>query len=86
MWLEVVEVVVEQTECEVVGDVAGRPRLRVGLVPAHHETADFFLEIGAPVGIAQCRRIAREARNPLGHDELMFHRLQRDADPRSAPI
>ena len=36
--------------------------LRVRLVAAHHQAADLFLEIGAPVGIADGRRVGRQAR------------------------
>ena len=61
--LEMVPVVVEQLELEIVGHVARCVQaMRVRLVAAHHQPADLFLEIGAPVGIADGRRVGREAR------------------------
>ena len=60
--LEMVPVVVEELELEILGHVAGRPGDRVRLVAAEDEAADLFLEIGAPVGIADGRE--RRRRRP----------------------
>ena len=60
--LEMIEVVVEQPKREIGGNVAAGPGLRIGLIAAHHEAADLFLEIRAAIGIAQRRRVALPGR------------------------
>jgi len=84
MLLEMVEIIVEQPELPVVGHLAARgrqiPGLRIGLIAAHHQAADLFLEIGPPVGVAQRRRIRRQPGNPVGDDILVADRLQGHAD------
>ncbi len=49
MLLEMIEIIIEQAELPVIRHIAGHPALRIGLIAAHDQSADFFLEIGAPV-------------------------------------
>ena len=78
---EMVPVVVKELEGEVVRSVAGDPRNRVRLVAAEHEAADFLLEVGAPVGIADGRHARHDPRDLFGNDILVPDRLKGDADP-----
>ena len=77
---EMIPVVVEELELEGARNVAGGPRDGVGLVAAHDEAADFFLEVGAAVGIADGGRVGREAFDLFGDDVLVLDGLQRHGD------
>ena len=54
---KMVVVIVEQRKLPVIRHIAAGlrqiPGLRVGFIAAHHQPADLFFEIGAPVGVAQ---------------------------------
>ena len=82
MLLEMIEVVVEQAEFPIVRHVAGGPRLRVRLIAAHDQTADFLLEIDAPVRVANRRCVGGKPVDLFGNDVLVFHWLQRHVDAR----
>ncbi len=75
-----IPVLVEQTEGEVLRYAALGPGFRVRLVAAHHQTTEFFLEVGETVRVTQCGEIARHAGDHVGHDVLVLHRDQRHAD------
>jgi hypothetical protein len=77
--LEVIPVVVEELELEIGRNIAERPGDRVGLVASHDEPAHLFLEIGAPIGVADGRDVAGEPLHPFRDDVLMLHRLERHA-------
>ena len=80
MLLEMIPVIFEQLEFEIVGHVAKRPGDRVRLIAAEDEATDLFLEIGAPVGIADRRHIGGKSIDLLGDHILMLHRLQWHGD------
>ena len=84
-----VEIIVKEAELPIVGHIAACcgqiPRLGVWLIAAHHQPADLFLEIGAPVRVAQGGRIGCKAGDRIGDDVLMFDGLQRHRDARHRP-
>ena len=60
--LEVLQVVVKKLELEALGKAVHGPRLGIGLIAAHDETAHLLLPIGETVRIAQRRQARRHAR------------------------
>ena len=77
-----VVIVLEKVELPVVRNVAHGQRLGVRLIPTHDQTADLLLEIGAPVRVADGRRVGGQPRHRLGHDILVADGLKRHLDPR----
>jgi hypothetical protein len=75
-----VVIVIEQLEHEITGNIAGGPALRVWFVATERQAADFLLEIGAAVGVADGRRVAGQAVHLLGDDVLVLDRLERHID------
>src|SRR5262249_52296398 len=53
--LEMLEVIFEKLELKAVGKAVRGPRLRIGLIAAHHEPAYLLFPIGEAVRIAQRR-------------------------------
>ena len=85
MLFKMVVVVVKQPEFPIVRHIPSHPRLRVGFIAAHHQPADFLFEIGAPVRIAQCGRVAGQTGNAVGDNVLVLDRLQRHGYPGHGP-
>ena len=81
MLAEMIEVIVKEAEFPIRGNVAGDPALGVRLIPAHHKAADLFLEIGAPIRIAQRGGVGGKAVDLFGDDVLVLDRMQRHRDP-----
>ena len=77
---EMIEVRGQKLEVEPFGNALHRPGHRVRLVSAPDKTADLFLPVGQPVGVAQGGQVRRHAGDPFGHHVLMFHRHQRHVD------
>ena len=78
--LEMIPVILEQLELEIAGHIALRPGNGVGLIAAEHQAAHLFLEIGAPVGIADGGHVGGQTFDLFGDDILVLHRLQRHGD------
>ena len=80
---EVVPVLLQQLELERVRQVVGRaPRLRIGLEPTDHETADLLLEVRPPVGVAHDREVGVAALDGVGDDVEVLGRVQAARSPR----
>ena len=78
---EVVPVLLEELELERVRQrVGGDPRLRLRLESADDETADFLLDVGVPVGVAEDGEVRADALDCLGHHVEVLGRVEGDVD------
>ena len=82
MLFEMIEIVVIKLERLIRRDRPGGQRLRVRFIAAERQPTDLLFEIGAPVRVAQGRRIGGQAGDRLGDHILMPDRMQRHVDPR----
>ena len=80
--LEMIPVILEKLELEVARNIARGPRDGIGLITPEDKPADLFLEIGAPVRVAQRGGVGGKALNLLGDDILVLHRLKRHGNAR----
>ncbi len=78
--LEMVHVFRQRDEGMFVVDTAAAPGLGLGLKRAHHQLARVFLVIGAFIGHAHHRHVARQIRDGLGDDVEMLAGMERNVD------
>ena len=77
-----IPVLLEQLELERVGQRVGRdPRLGVRLEAADHQPADFLLDVGVAVRVAQDREVPVDPVDLLGDHVEVLGRVQRHGDP-----
>src|SRR5690606_25164462 len=57
------------------------PRFRIRLESTDDQPADFFLDVGVSVGVAQNRQLRMYAFDLIGNDVEMLRRMQRHSDP-----
>ena len=74
---DVLVVLGQRGEAELVGDAAHAPRLRHRLEPPDEQLAGVFLEVAAPVLVAQHRHRRRDALDALGDDVEVLGGVQR---------
>ena len=81
---ELVPVLRQQLEFEAVGNRRHVPRLGLGLESAHDEAAHFLLVVDEAVGIANHRKVGRDAGDRPGDDVEVLGGVERHVDAGAA--